>query len=90
MSSLAFYSGFFFFAIFIAYIAFFVEATRRELDEEIGFIKLWWMIGAMELRDSFDVGVEDKRKIVLAKNKIKVRTYFFAFFMVAFSLAFLA
>ena len=41
MSSLAFYSGFFFFAIFIAYIAFFVEATRRELDEEIGFIKLW-------------------------------------------------
>lgn len=44
----------------------------------------------MELRDSFDVGVEDKRKIVLAKNKIKVRTYFFAFFMVAFSLAFLA
>lgn len=59
------------------------------MNEDIGFIKLWWMVGAMDLMGDIDVGAEDKEKIVSAKNKIKLRVYIFVFFMVAFSLAFL-
>ncbi|MCH2558282.1 MAG: hypothetical protein MK005_13390 [Alcanivorax sp.] len=88
MNDFVFYSGFALVVIFIACISFFIEKVRRGLDEDIGFIKLWWMIGCMDFWDGFDVGGADRERIVSAYGKIKRSTIVFAFFMVAFSLFF--
>lgn len=88
MDGFVFYSGFALVVIFIACISFFIEKVRRGLDEDIGFIKLWWMIGRMDFGGGFDVGGADRERIFSAYKKIKRSTFVFVFFMVAFNLSF--